>query len=137
MATRDELVVAVAGRYSSGARAERGLILNEFTSVTDVHHKHAMRLLCSGPSVGRGDPRPSRRVYGEAIRVALVVLWEAADQNCGKRLRPLVPILVESMERHGHLTLTPELRSAAENSTTAAWFVLQLRYRRRACRPAG
>ena len=77
MTTRDELVVAVAERYSSGP----GLSLDEFTSVTGVHRKHAMRLLRSGPSVGRGDPRPSRRVYGKAIRVALVVLWEAADQN--------------------------------------------------------
>jgi len=111
MATRGELVAAVVGRYSSGTRAERGLILNEFTLVAGVHRKHAMRLLRTGSPVGRGDPRPSRRVYGEAIRVALVVLWEAADRICGKRLRPLVPILVESMERHGHLTLAPEVRS--------------------------
>lgn len=50
-------------------------------------------------------------MYGEAIRDALVVLWEAADRICGKRLRPLVPILVESMERHGHLQLASEVRS--------------------------
>ena len=30
---------------------------------------------------------------------------------CGKRLRPLVPILVEAMERHGHLQLAPEVRA--------------------------
>jgi hypothetical protein len=29
---------------------------------------------------------------------------------CGKRLRPLVPVLVEAMERHGHLRLAPEVR---------------------------
>ena len=112
MATRDELVGAVVGRYASGTRAERGLILDEFTSVTGVHRKHAMRLLRGGSPVRRGgDPRPSRRVYGEAIRAALVVLWEASDRICGKRLRPLVPILVEAMERHGHLELAPEFRS--------------------------
>lgn len=111
MATRDELVTAVVGRYSSGTRAERGLILDEFTSVTGFHRKHAMRLLRGGAAVPRGDPRPSRRVYDDAIRVALVVLWEASDRICGKRLRPLVPILVESMERHGHVTLAPEVRS--------------------------
>ena len=38
-------------------------------------------------------------------------IWEASDRICGKRLRQLVPILVESMERHGHLQLAPEVRS--------------------------
>jgi hypothetical protein len=35
------------------------------------------------------------------------VIWEASDRICGKRLRPLVPVLVEAMERHGHLRLAP------------------------------
>ena len=39
------------------------------------------------------------------------MLWEASDRICGKRLRPLVPILVEAMERHGHLQLAPEVRA--------------------------
>ena len=55
---------------------------------------------------------PGRRVYDEAVREALVVLWEASDRVCGKRLRPLVPILIEAMERHGHLQLAPEVRTA-------------------------
>jgi hypothetical protein len=33
----------------------------------------------------------------------LIVVWEASDRICGKRLRPLVPILLEAMERHGHI----------------------------------
>ena len=38
------------------------------------------------------------------------MIWEASDRICGKRLRPLVPVLVEAMERHGHLQLAPEVR---------------------------
>jgi hypothetical protein len=44
------------------------------------------------------------------MREALVVLWEASDRVCGKRLRPLLPVLVEAMERHGHVQLAPEVR---------------------------
>ncbi len=47
------------------------------------------------------------RVYDEAVRQALTVLWEAADRVCGKRLKPLIPMLVDAMERHGHLDLGP------------------------------
>ena len=33
-----------------------------------------------------------------------------ADRICGKRLKAALPYLVESMERHGHLNLDPEVR---------------------------
>ena len=32
---------------------------------------------------------------------ALIVVWETSDRICGKRLRPLIPVLVEAIERHG------------------------------------
>ena len=37
-------------------------------------------------------------------------LWEASDRLCGKRLQALLPLLVESLESHGHLSLKPEVR---------------------------
>src|ERR1019366_3769367 len=111
MATRDELVVALAARYASGNRHERGRILDEFVAVSGLHRKHAMRLLRAGQSGRQSGPRPARRLYNEAVREALIVIWEASDRICGKRLRPLVPILAESMERHGHLQLAPEIRT--------------------------
>ncbi len=38
------------------------------------------------------------------------MLWEASDRICGKRLRPLLPILISSLERHGHLDLDEGVR---------------------------
>ena len=114
MATRDELVVALAGRYASSSRKERGRILDEFAALSGLHRKHAVRLLRAGQPNRRSGPRPARRLYNDAIREALVVIWEASDRVCGKRLRPLVPILIEAMERHGHLQLVPEVRAGLE-----------------------
>src|SRR5215213_1037461 len=111
MATRDELVAAVIERYSKGSRAERGRILDEFVAVTGFHRKHAMRVLRGGQAARRSAPRPERRLYDEAVREALIVLWEASDRVCGKRLKALASILVEAMERHGHLRLAPEVRT--------------------------
>jgi hypothetical protein len=70
-----------------------------------------MRLLRVGQVNRRSGPRPGRRVYDQAVREALIVVWEASDRICSKRLRPLVPILVETMERHGHVQLAPEVRA--------------------------
>src|SRR5260370_15320863 len=111
MTARDELVAAIAGRYGQGVRDERGRILDEFSAVTGFHRKHAMRLLRVGEVKRRPGARPGRRVYDEAVREALIVVWEASDRICGKRLRPLLPILVEAMEQHGHLQLEQEGRT--------------------------
>jgi hypothetical protein len=111
MATRDEPVSAVTERYARSERAEKSRILDEFVAVSGFHRKHAMRLLRNGPQVGRSGPRPERRLYDDAVGEALIVLWEASDRICGKRLKALVPILVEAMERHGHLQLAPEVRT--------------------------
>jgi len=112
MATRDELLAAVAARYQRGTRAEKTRIVDEFAAVTGFHRKHAMRLLRTGPTDRRAASRPFRRLYDEAVREGLIVLWEASDRICGKRLKALIPTLVPAMERHGHLALAPEIRTS-------------------------
>ena len=46
-------------------------------------------------------------------------LWEASDRLCGKRLQALLPLLVESLESHGHLNLEPELRESLLTMSSA------------------
>jgi hypothetical protein len=43
-------------------------------------------------------PRPRKGIYDEAVGQALALLWEAADLICGKQLKTLLPVLIESME---------------------------------------
>lgn len=110
MATRAELVEAVGERYRSADRRSKGRVLDEFVAVTGFHRKHAMRLLRTKRPVKAGGSCIERRIYDEAVRTTLVVLWEASDRLCGKRLRPLIPILLDAMERHGHLDVAPEIK---------------------------
>ena len=104
MATRKEITAVAAERYRSGDRAEKARMLDEFVDITGYHRKHAMRLL-RGQDESRTGRRARRRVYGEAERNALALLWEASDRVCGKRLKALLPTLIEAMERHSHLDL--------------------------------
>ena len=112
MVTRDELVAATAHRYRGSSRVERSRILTEFAATTGYHRKHAMRLLRCEKREASAKSRPGRRRYGDRVRAALIVLWEAGDRICGKRLKPLLPILVSAMERHGHLALEADVRAA-------------------------
>jgi hypothetical protein len=110
MATRAELLEVVRERYGSARPPERRLILDEFVAVSGYHRKHAIRLLRQ-PG---GSPAPDRRgrspVYDAAVRAALVVVWEASDRLCGKRLKAALPVLVPAMERYGHLALDATVR---------------------------
>ena len=66
-----------------------------------------------GQSGDDGEKLPTvkgRRIYDEAVREAVILVWEAADRICGKRLKAALPHLVESMERHGHLDLDLRVR---------------------------
>ena len=109
MATRKELLAAIGSRYRTASRREKGRILDEFVATTGYHRKQAIRALRSGaPSA---PPRAARnRLYDDAVKQALIVLWEASDRLCGKRLKASIPILISSMERHGHLDLHPSVK---------------------------
>ena len=108
---RGELVAAVSDRYRSAQASEKRRILDEFVAVTGYHRKHAIRVLTTDSAMPAKRRTRKPRLYDEAVGLALVVLWEAADRICSKRLKPLLPILVPALERHGHLSLDPSVRS--------------------------
>jgi hypothetical protein len=112
MATRRELIEAIGARYREASTSEKSTILDEFVAVAGYHRKHAIRVLGGEPR-GTTSPRrqPRNRLYDEAVLQALIVLWEASDRVCGKRLKALAPVLIDAMERHGHLDLDPEVRA--------------------------
>jgi hypothetical protein len=110
VATRRELIEAVAARYRAADRDGKKEILDEFVKVTGFHRKHAIRVLKKSTRQENQQPRQRSRVYDEAVREALTIVWEAADRIWGKRLRKVIAGLVEAMERHGHLQLDAEVR---------------------------
>jgi hypothetical protein len=97
LATRQELTAVIRQRYSNADRVDKRLILDEFTKITGFHRKHAIRILTVASSPAR--ERVCRHVCQEAANEALVVLWEAADRICGRRLKAAVPFLAATMDR--------------------------------------
>ena len=108
--SRKEIVRSIGDRYRAGTREEKRLILNEFVAVSGYHRKHAIRLLRA--TKDKILPMQSTRIrrYGKDVAEALLILWEASDRLCGKRLKSLIPSLIESLECHGHLKLDDAVR---------------------------
>jgi len=109
--TRQDLLQAVRERYRGSLKEEKLRILDEFVAVTGYHRKHIIRLFNAAPVAGRLGRRARLPVYDEAVCEALILLWETSDRVCGKRLKPLLPLLVTALERHGHLTLDVTVRA--------------------------
>lgn len=114
--SKKELLEALKKRYLSSSKKQKTRILDEFTVVSGYHRKYATRLLRADgtrPALGEAasrETRMGRRIYDEAVKEALIVLWEAGDRICGKRLKAILPQLVDALERHRHFELDPEVK---------------------------
>lgn len=116
---------AARQRYGGLSAVGKRRLLDELQGITGYHRKSLLRLLnrkaptaalAADGACGEHGERPSalkphpRRRYGQEAAAALVPLWEASDRLCGKRLVALLPLLVASLEQHGHLQLEPGVR---------------------------
>jgi hypothetical protein len=125
-----EYAEAVRGRYRLASRKEKQRILDEFCETTGMHRKAAIRLLnrTLTPSTRRLG-RPVR--YGPEVTEALVKVWDVGDRMCGKLLVAVMAQLVEALERHDELQLTPTVRTALLEISAASIDRLLSRHRRR------
>jgi hypothetical protein len=111
-AARIELAHSLRRRYQTASSRAKKQILSEFIAVSGYHPKYAIHLLNAAEAVAparHGRVRPT--IYDDAAKQALIVLWEASDRICGKRLKPLLRILLPALERHGHLKLDEAIRA--------------------------
>src|SRR6266513_1873341 len=106
-----ELLLQIAPRYREASSALKEVILDEFVAATGYARKYAIRLLNHPVDLKLTIERPRAPSYGPAVQQALHLAWTVANHICAKRLVPFLPLLVASLERHGHLQLSKECRS--------------------------
>ena len=110
LATRTEVLGAIRDRYAEAPKRDKSRMLDEFVALTGCHRKHAVRLINQHGQEKERSVSRGKRIYDDAVRQALIVVWEASDRICGKGLKAALPGMVESLERHGHLDLDPDVR---------------------------
>ena len=77
-----KMVPTIRYRYQEASRKDKGRVLDEFTAITGHHREREIRLL-SGTAGNKGKQVEGRRIYDEAVREAVNVVWEASDRICG------------------------------------------------------
>jgi hypothetical protein len=106
-----ELLAQTAPRYQLASHSQKSIILDEFVAATTYDRKYAIRLLTHPVAPPAPMRRPRAPRYGPAVQEALRIAWAASNGICAKRLVPFLPELVPTLERHGHLILTDEVRT--------------------------
>ena len=97
-----EYAQALRERYFKATREEKGKMLDEFTQVTGLHRKAAIRLLNRLSLSGAAGKRRGRpRKYDTGVAEALRVVWESSDRLCSRRLQPFLPEMARVLRQHG------------------------------------
>ena len=95
-----EYAQALRGRYFKATREEKGKMLDEFTKVTGLHRKAAIRMVNRRSLPVSGGRRGRPAMYKDVMR-PLKAIWEASDRLCSKRLQPFLPEMVKILRQHG------------------------------------
>ena len=137
-AMRMELAGAIRGRYAAAPDGDKRRILEEFVAATGYHEKSAIRVLNTPLKPKRRQTRQRASLYDEAARGALIVLWEASDRVCGKRLKALLPILLPALERYVfRIALTNARIVGLDDETVTIQYKDRKTGRARTCRFSG
>ena len=95
-------------------------MLDEFTQVTGLHRKAAIRLL-NRPSQPRASKRRGRPCkYGAEVAGALKAIWEASDRLCSRRLQPFMPEMMKVLRQHNeqHIDASTEAQLCQMSQST-------------------
>src|SRR5579872_1496077 len=109
MGERSSVTNKMGAAYRRGTRAQKAAVLDQLCELTGWHRDHARaRLREAGEMrvVRARAPRPA--VYPPRVVSALELCWRAGRQPAGKRLAPMLAVLVPLLRRDGELDLTDD-----------------------------
>lgn len=116
MHSRKEYMKTMMDRYNRAkSRKEKSSIINEIVSVTEFNRKYVLQQL-NGllPPRKTKIMKKSRSLRYQEAMPAIEMVWRALDYPCAERLHPVLLEMADKLVKHGHLFLTPLVRSQLE-----------------------
>lgn len=119
--SKRELVEAVQPRYLKANKPEKQKMLDEFTSATGYHRKHAIRVLQNRVPKTRPRKRTGyQTIYRGEVVQALQQIWEIYGHICSKRLQPFLPEAIKVLERCQEIELSQDTKESLLKISSAS-----------------
>ena len=113
---RQAVLKELAERYRKAPKGEKGRLLDEAQKLLRLNRNYIARALrrtrrsSKPPRLPRLQLRGRPPKYGMSVKQALVRIWAIMGYASGKRLAPFMGELVLALERHGEISLSPDVR---------------------------
>ena len=137
MGQRNAVTAKLAAAYRRGSRKDKGRILDELCELTGWHRDWARTALRQAGTLRVLQERsPRRPIYSERVVAGLAICWRVARYPTGKRLAPMLAVLVPALRRDGELEMT-DAEAAQLVAMASATIDRRLAPTRRAAMPHG
>jgi len=104
--SKTQYLESCRARYPNRNRSGKSAMIDEICDTLGWDRKHAIKALNGKVHRGiKAQKRGSTTTYGEAEKQVIIKIWKLCEQPCGKRLKPTIPLWIDSYQQHyGTLT---------------------------------
>lgn len=109
--SKREYLIQLKKKYWKARKKVKTQLLTDFCDFTGYNRKYALQLL-NNPVPAKWKRYKTRsKIYNQSVIDPLLVLWRAANEICGERFHPFIPILLPKLIEVGEIKIDAEIQA--------------------------